>query len=427
MQSILFATTLMLACLVAAAQGAPAAQPVRAMQLLDAEVVAPSGRVVGAVRDFVVDTKESRVAYAVLAIGSFVDVTDYLAAFPLPTPGLTLGASRISLDTTRERVRELGGFPGSQWPDFNKPAEGESPSPEVRYQRATELANAGIVDRRGNRVGEVEDLLVNPADGKLVAVVVKFIPAWHDSASLVALPPTSLGRKGANYVANFEAGDMRPATAAAATPAPAAPAAPAAPKGPEDTDLRLTRLIGTAVVDPAGQALGQVRDLVLDARTYQVTQTHIASGDRVVAFPTSGRAPKVLDGKIVLESDAAKLAAMPAAAPQAAPGTVLASSLLKALIVDSTGKGVGTVEDVVVSVERARAHYGVAQFTPNWVQEGKLVALPLRELKGVEGGRMAMRFDLNELNTNYFFDKASFPEVSSPQFRQLIDRYFPPR
>lgn len=426
MQSILVAVILMLVCLAAPAQGTPAAQPLRATQLLDAEVVARNGRLVGAVRDLVVDTSEGRVAYAVLAVGSIVGVTDYLAAFPLPTEGLTLGAGRVTLDTTRPRVEALGGFASTQWPDFNKAAEGAAPAPDVRYQRVTELTKAGILDRRGNRVGEVDDLLLNPADGKLAAIVIKFIPSWHDPASLVAVPPASLGRKGANYVANFEASDMRPATAAAPAK-PAAPPVPAAPKGPEDTDFRLTRLIGTAVVDPAGRALGQVRDLVLDARSYQVTQIHIASGDRVVAFPTSGRAPKVLDGKVMLESDAAQLAAMPAAEPQAAQGALLASRMLKGAIVDSTGKDVGTVEDVVVSVERAKVHYAVAQFTPNWVQEGKLVALPLRELKPAAGGRLAMRFDLNELNTTYFFDKASFPEVSSPQFRQIIDRYFPPR
>ena len=429
MRSILVAVILMLVSMAAPAQVTPAAQPLRAMQLIDAEVVAPNGRLVGAVRDFVVDTQEARVAYAVLAVGSLVGVTDYLAAFPLPTEGLTLGAGRVTLATTRQAVEALGGFPSSQWPDFNKPAEGAppAPAPEVRYQRVTELAKAGILDRRGNRVGEVDDVLLNPRDGKVAAIVIKFIPAWHDPASLVAVPPTSLGRKGANYVANFEASDMRPATAATPDAKPAAAAAPAVPKGPEGTDFRLTRLIGTAVVDPAGRALGPVRDLVVDATSYQVSQMFIASGDRVAAYPLSGRAPKVLDGKVMLELDAAQLAALPAAAPPAAPGSVLASSLLKGSIVDSSGKDVGTLEEVVVSVERAKVHYAVAQFTPNWVQEGKLVALPLREVKPASGGRLAMRFDLNELNTTYFFDKASFPEVNSVQFRQVIDRYFPPR
>ena len=425
MQSILVAVLLMLASLAAPAQGTPAAQPLRATQLIDAEVVAPNGRLVGGVRDLVVDTQEGRIAYAVLAVGSIVGVTDFLAAFPLPTEGLTLGPGRVTLATTRQAVEALGGFPGSQWPDFNKAAEGAPPAAQMRYQRVTELTKAGILDRRGNRVGEVDDLLVNPADGKLAAIVIKFIPAWHDPASLVAVPPTSLGRKGASYVANFEASDMRPATAGAPAAKPAAPAAPPAPKGPEGTDMRLTRLIGTAVVDSAGKPLGQVRDLVLDAKSYQVAQVHIAAGDRVVALPSSGRAAKVLDGKVMLETDAAQLAALPAAAPQAAPGTVLASRLLKAGIVDSTGKDVGTLEEVVVNVERARVHYAVAQFTPNWVQEGKLVALPLREVK--DGGRPAMRFDLNELNTTLFLDKASFSEVNSLEFRQMTDRYFPQR
>jgi sporulation protein YlmC with PRC-barrel domain len=432
MRSILVAVVSMLVSLAAPAQGTPAAQPLRATQLLDAEVVAPNGRLVGALRDLVVDTTEARVAYAVLAVGSLVGVTDYLAAFPIPTEGLTLGANRVTLATTRERVEALGGFASNQWPDFNKPAEGATPAADVRYQRVTELTKAGVLDRRGNRVGEVDDLLLNPADGKIASIVIKFIPSWHDPASLVAVPPTSLGRKGVkrkgvNYVANFEASDMRPATASGATPKPAAPAAPEAPKGPADTDFRLTKLIGTVVVDPAGKTLGQVRDLVIDARTFQVTQMHIASGDRVTAFALSGHPPKVLDGKVMLETDAAQVAAMPAAGAQAPQGSLLASRLLKAVIVDSTGKDVGTVDEVVVSVERAKMHYVVAQFTPNWVQEGKLVALPLREFKPAEGGRLAMRFDLNELNRTYFFDKASFPEVNSLQFRQLIDRYYPPR
>ena len=421
MRSIFVAVLLTFVSLAAPAQQGAPAQPLRAHQLLDAEVVAPNGRVIGAVRDLVVDTKEARVAYVVLAVGSIVGVTDYLAAFPIPTDGLTLAAGRATLATTRDRVEALGGFASSQWPDFNKPAEGATAEADVRFQRLTELTKAGIIDRRGVRVGEVDDLLVSPADGKLAAVVIKFIPAWHDPASLVAVPPASLGRKGVNYVANFEASDMRPASAGGAAPKPAAPAAPAAPKGPDGTDFRLTKLIGTAVVDPAGKPLGEVRDLAIDPKSFQVAQFNVAVGDRVVALPASGL--KMLDGKIMVEADPAKLPA----ATEAAAGTVLASRMLKSPIVDSSGKEVGTLEDAVVGVERAKVRYGVAQFTPNWVQEGKLVALPMRELKPANGGRLAMRFELNELNTTYFFDKASFPEVNATAFRDTIDRYFPPR
>lgn len=422
MRSIFLAVLLTFVSFAAPAQQAAPAQPLRAQQILEAEVVAPNGRVIGAVRDLVVDTKEARVAYVVLAVGSIVGVTDFLAAFPLPTEGLTLGAGRVTLATTRQAVEALGGFSGSQWPDFNKPAEGAAAPAEIRYQRATELAKAGILDRRGSRVGEVEDLLVNPADGKLAAIVIKFIPAWHDPASLVAVPPASLGRKGAAYVANFEASDMRPATASSSPP-PAAAKPAAAPKGPEGTDVRLTKLIGTTVVDHEGKTIGEVRDLAIDAKTYQVTQIHVAAADRVMAVPTAGRAIRVLDGKVMLDADAAK--SPPPTEP--APGTILASKLLKAPIVDTPGKEVGSLEDVVVGVERARVRYGIAQFTPNWVQEGKMVALPLRETQAAGAGRVSMRFDLNELNSTYFFDRASFPEVNAAPFRETIDRYFPPR
>lgn len=430
LEAAVLAATLVLAIPTAAAQGA--APPAgRAAQLIGAAVHDPKGSFVGEVRDLVVDLRENRVTHVVMSVGTFLGVGDRLVAYPLPSPELKLEATRAVLDTTREKLKAMQGFRSTEWPDFNAGAADAAGAPP-RYARASVLLDRDVLDRQGGDVGDVEDLLLH-LDGRVANAVVKFIPSWYSPGSLVALPITSLDWKGTDFVAKFEASHIQPADAArkraedAARAEAAAKAAAKAAATTLDRGMRASRIIGMQMVDRAGNALGKIEDLLVDPRQRRATHAVVSvegAGAKQVALALPPKDATLDKDRIVLAIDRQALLAMPAYAPgQSSATAVPASRILKAEIDDPSGKDVGHVRDVVVNMGEGRVNYAVAEFTPDWVQEGKLVALPLRELRRSEGENLAMQFQLNELQRTYFFDKGKWPDLNDRSLLATMEQY----
>ena len=407
--------------LIAGLAGA-AEPPARATQLIGGGVLNPAGEYVGELVDLVVDMQERRAVFAVLSVGGYLGVGDRLVALPVPSPELSLRDGRLRLDATRRRLAAMRGFRSTEWPDFDAVRAG-APAGEPRHVRASKLLGSDLLDRRGADVGDVRDFLVDLHDGKLANAVVEFIPSWFRAGELVALPMTSLSHRGAAFVAEFEAADMRPAEEARKA-AQAPPAPP--PRAPLDRALRASRVIGMPVVDAQGNEVARVQDIVLEPVAHRATHLLLApggAGGKVVALALPPpRNASLKDGRLALEMNRDALLALP---PHGAPpaGTVRASLALKAQVSNPEGKEVGKVEEIVVNLGEARINYAVAAFDPNWVQEGKLVAVPLRELKPAEGGRLAMQYRLNELNRAYFFDKGSWPDLNDRSLLATMERY----
>ncbi len=425
-EAALLAATLVLTIPTAAAQGA--APPAgRAAQLIGAAVHDPKGSFVGEVRDLVVDLRENRVTHVVMSVGTFLGVGDRLVAYPLPSPELKLEPTRAVLDTTREKLKGMQGFRSTEWPDFNAGAADAAGAPP-RYARASVLLDRDVLDRQGSDVGDVEDLLLH-LDGRVANAVVKFIPSWYSPGSLVALPITSLDWKGTDFVAKFEASHIQPADEAAKRAAAAKQAAEAARAAEISLDrgMRASRVIGMAVADRAGNALGRIEDILVDPRQRRATHAVLSvegGGGKQVALALPSRDATLEKGRIVLGIDRQALLAMPAHTPgQSSATAVPASRILKAEIDDASGKDVGHVEDVVVNLGEGRVNYAVAEFTPDWVQQGKLVAVPLRELRRAEGKNLAMQFQLNELQRAYFFDKAKWPDLNDRTLLATMEQY----
>jgi len=141
-----------------------------------------------------------------------------------------------------------------------------------------------------------------------------------------------------------------------------------------------------------------------------------------LAFPAAG-----LDwepGKLTYIGDMSKLPSAGAPSAQRPQGVIRATELLKAKVADDTGQEVGSLEDVVVNLRSGQVHFAVAKFTPNWIQAGMLVGIPLRPLKPLEDDKgLAMKFGLNELNKAYIFDGRQWPDLNDPQVRALISGY----
>lgn len=419
----------LLLCLMAgfAATRAAAQDTLQATVFMGSPVVDTAGRNVAQVADLVIDPAEGRVVSVVIAL-SDPAAAGRLVAIPLPAKGSAYRDNKLTLDTTGAALREM--------PSFNV-AELGAPGPageRPRHRTVTDILAAEMRQKGGRDIGDIDDLLFRLDDAVVLGIAVKFDPKWleMESESLLALPFSSAKPEGKDFVALFEPKDVRPSKGlpgpAAAAAAQAAPQAPPAPP-PIDPEARLSRLVGAVVVDGKGAAIGKVDDALVDMGSRRMTHALIslapagAAPRRVeLAFPAAG-----LDwepGKLTYIGDVSKLPTAgpaPAGNPQ---GAMRATELLKAKVADDTGQEVGSLEDVVVNLRSGQVHFAVAKFTPNWIQAGMLVGIPLRPLKPLEDDKgLAMKFGLNELNKAYIFNAGQWPDLNNPQVRALISGY----
>lgn len=416
-------------CLMAGLAATPAAaqDTLQATVFMGSPVVDAAGRNVAQVADFVIDPAEGRVVSVVIAL-SDPAAAGRLVAIALPAKGAAYKDGKLVLDSTAAALRAM--------PSFNV-AELGAPGPagEAPRQRSvTDILAAEMRQKDGRAIGDVDDLLFRLEDAVVLGIAVKFDPKWleMESEGLLALPLSSAKPEGKDFVALFEPKDVRPSKGlpgpAAAATAQAAPKAPPAPP-PIDPEARISRLVGAAVVDANGAAMGKVDDALVDLGSRRMTRALIslsqagASPRRVeLAFPAAG-----LDwepGKLTYIGDVSKLPSAGAPSAQGPQGVMRATELLKAKVADDTGKEVGSLEDVVVNLRSGQIHFAVAKFTPDWIQAGMLVAVPLRPLKPLEDDKgLAMKFGLNELNKAYIFNAGQWPDLNNPQLRALLDGY----
>lgn len=417
----------LLLCLMAGFAATPAASQdtLQATVFMGSPVVDASGRNVAQVADLVIDPAEGRVVAAVIAL-SDPAAAGRLVSIPLPAKGAAYKDNKLVLDTTAAALRAM--------PSFNR-AELGAPGPAgeaPRHRTVTDILAAEMREKDGRDIGDIDDLLFRLDDAVVLGIAVKFDPKWleMESEGLLALPFSSAKAEGRDFVALFEPKDVRPSKGlpgpGAAAAAQAAPKAPPPPP-PIDPEARLSRLAGATVVDSKGAAIGKVDDALMDMGSRRMTHALItltpagAAPRRVeLAFPAAGVAWE--PGKLTYIGDVSKLPA--AAATGAPPGTMRASELLKAKVADDTNQEVGSLEDVVVNLHSGQVHFAVAKFTPNWIQAGMLVGIPLRPLKPLGDDKgLAMKFGLNELNKAYIFNASQWPDLNNPQVRALISGY----
>jgi len=80
------------------------------------KVVNLEGEDLGTVTDFMIDTDNGRVVYAVLSFGGFLGMGDKLFAIPLESLRLDTENKRFMLDITKERLENAPGFDKDNWP-----------------------------------------------------------------------------------------------------------------------------------------------------------------------------------------------------------------------------------------------------------------------------------------------------------------------
>jgi hypothetical protein len=79
------------------------------------------GESLGRIEHFMLDLNSSRVAYAVLSFGGFMDMHGKLFAVPLTALQLDTEDHSFILDVDTEQLKHAPGFDRNNWPDMTDP------------------------------------------------------------------------------------------------------------------------------------------------------------------------------------------------------------------------------------------------------------------------------------------------------------------
>jgi sporulation protein YlmC with PRC-barrel domain len=382
----LVAASLFLASLALPALGQAPTQPVRVGEFDDRPVVDSSGSKVADVYDVVVDTEEARVAYIVFSVGMKV------VPLPMPSTDMVFTDKRIELSMPRGRLESM--------PALDMAALGP------RYKRGRNFQGNPLKDPNGVLLAEVKDLMFDLSSGSITALVVEFDKKVRPEPGWVALPRSSVKVEGGVYVATFKLDDMRPEAQARAEQQRFDTARAAALT--VDRDERFTELKGRSFLDPQGKVLGQIVDVVTDAAGTRALHALVDAGGSVssVALPLQGATRNGTN--YVLPTGAAALAPAPGG------GKRLSEQIGKGLV-DSRGKDVGKVRDMVVNLASGKVRYAVAEFEPAWIAAGYLVPI---KVPGED-----RKIDLAALTGSMIFEGARWPDINNPQFISNMDAY----
>jgi sporulation protein YlmC with PRC-barrel domain len=125
------------------AAGAASGVKMPASELLGREVVSAHGRPLGEVEDLVIDVREARVPYAVLAFGGWMGLGEKLYA--VPTEALAVAPGKLVLNVSTAPLVNAPGFARDAWPGEHYwrgvplPLAREQRPPLRQFLRASEL------------------------------------------------------------------------------------------------------------------------------------------------------------------------------------------------------------------------------------------------------------------------------------------------
>ncbi len=222
-------------------------------------------------------------------------------------------------------------------------------------------------------------------------------------------------------------------------------------------DARVSKLIGTDVVNAKGEDLGEIEDLVIDTTNGKIDYAvlsfggFLGMGDKLFAYPLTQFKPSAKDrGTLALNVYKDKLKGSPGFEAKTWPDFnkgeyrvqvdryhgyksgsaqhryVRASDVLKGDVKDAQRKDIGDIEDVVVDLSSGKVQFVVVEFDRAWNPFDKLVAVPMRALTSEDrdGTDLVYSASRDELKTAPSFKKSDWPDLSADmRFRSDMNRY----
>lgn len=223
-------------------------------------------------------------------------------------------------------------------------------------------------------------------------------------------------------------------------------------------DVRASKVIGTEVRTTSGDAIGKVRDLIVDLASEElqyVVVSHggaLGVGSRQYAFPMRLFKPGGDDDRLVLDVDNGKIANAPgfdrtrwfdltdsryrrevdryfgsngATATQAGEQIARASQLIGMKVNDRQGARAGDVEELVVNPKTARLRYIVLDADKAWSPDARLVALPVGAFRVADRKSRHLVLDMprEDVAAARSFGKDAWPDLNARAFRREVDAF----
>jgi sporulation protein YlmC with PRC-barrel domain len=170
------------------------------------------GKALGHIEEVVIDTATGDIAYAVLAFGEFLGLGGKLFALPWHTLQRPDKGHVFRLEMTEEQLKKAPRFDKDQWPDMEErhwqdaihayygrpPYVGKELPPQTasepvgsvphRLLRAGYVLKGTVINTRGQRLGDIEEVVVDAATGQVAYAVLSVGEFIGLGGKLFAIP-----------------------------------------------------------------------------------------------------------------------------------------------------------------------------------------------------------------------------------------------
>lgn len=187
-----------------------AMREMRLSQLIGKDIRNAQGEDLGDIKDVIIDVNNGRVHYVVLSFGGFLGLGDKLFAYPARSFTPASNKDELILNVAKERLKDAPGFESNKYPDFGTadyrervdsyfgPTVKIETRPNMRLIRGSELLGKNVNGANGRDLGEIEDVVINMANGNVRYAVLAFDQSWSLNDKLFAFPLQSF-KQGATW------------------------------------------------------------------------------------------------------------------------------------------------------------------------------------------------------------------------------------
>ncbi len=190
----------------------------KASDLIGKNVENTRGENLGEVQDLAIDPERGRIVYAVLSFGGFLGMGEKWFAVPIGALTLPDHAKHFVLAVEKDRLKTASGFEKDRWPAMGDTTwgqgihefyqqrpywmdDGGTVTANLRIQKASEIMGRPVQNDRGEKVGELKDLVIDPDRGRIAYAVLSFGGFLGMGDKLFAIPGGVLQMPGsASYV-----------------------------------------------------------------------------------------------------------------------------------------------------------------------------------------------------------------------------------
>lgn len=192
--------------------------PLKSSDLIGAKIENAAGKKIGTVDDLAVDLQTGRIVHVIVSAGGFMNMGQRHYALPPAMVSVVAPGKALRSDVTMERLKSAPAFETARWTAYYGSdraressryfgdesgfesdsirsgqagtATGTSGSRTV--EKATKLTGLAVKNLQDEKIGSVDNLMVDLSSGRVVAVIVSSGGFLGMGDALSVIPPTAL-------------------------------------------------------------------------------------------------------------------------------------------------------------------------------------------------------------------------------------------